>query len=138
MTGGIGVNAHGITPTPPFAASAVRRRTGHGLGFSSHHAVGTTRRLCRNIRVTNINTANLVACVHASSLHVSSRTQRTNGTCVNRRFNGRCLPAGTQICGAGNGTRSTRRTVHPSVPSVAPSQIGRSLANSRCQLCGLV
>lgn len=134
----IGGNAEGGDPAPPFVASALRRRTSEELSFRTEHAVGTTRRLCRNLSIGKLNAINLVACVEASSLHVSSRTETTNGRFVLSGCNRGCLPGGPHFFGSGNGIRSKRRTVHPSVPNIAPRSIGNSLAGSRCGVCGLI
>ncbi len=125
-------------PTPPFAADALRRRTSEGLNFAAGHAVLTTRRLCRNITVENINSMNLVACVEASSLEVSTSTRGRYEDCVNSTCKDRCLPGAPEFCGAGGSTRSTRRTVHPASVRFGPRDVGSSLGPSVCGLCGLV
>lgn len=93
----------GGSPTPPFAASALRRRTTHGLKCSISRAVVVTRHLCRS---------KLVACVHASSIGLDSLTLNATGRTVFRACNRGCC--GFHRCRAGDGkTRRTRRTVHP-------------------------
>ncbi len=112
------------SPTTPFAASALRRRTTHGLKLSMSRAVAVTRQLCRSKRV---------ACVHASSAGLSALYLNTDGGIVMRGVNRRCR--GTHGFGAGTGnTRRTRRTVHPACVS---HRAVRN-ASTRHQLCSLV
>lgn len=99
------VAAHplGGAPTTPFAASALRRRTTHGLKFAITRAVVITRHLCRS---------KLVACVHASSIGLSRLTIGTDHRAVSGLVNRHCMRGHRFTAGAGK-TRRTRRTVHP-------------------------
>lgn len=120
------VMAHpmGGDPTTPFAASALRRRTTHGLNFAMTRAVVITRGLCRS---------KLVACVHASSMGLSRCTARKDGITVTRVVNSRCIRPHRFTAGAGK-TRRTRRTVHPACVR------GRAVRKStrREGLCSLI
>lgn len=120
------VAAHPIggSPTTPFAASALRRRTTHGLKFAMTRAVVITRHLCRGKRV---------ACVHASSIGLSSLTLGADGRAVLSLVKRECIGIHGFTAGAGK-TRRTRRTVHPAC--VRGRAIGK--ANRRRGLCRLV
>lgn len=114
---------HG-SPTTPFAASALRRRTTQGLKCAITRAVVVTRHLCRR---------NLVACVHASSMGLSRLTLSSDQRIVASVVKSGCMGAQRFTAGAGN-TRRTRRTVHPACVA------GRAVRNAsrRRHLCRLV
>lgn len=120
------VAAHplGGAPPTPFAASALRRRTTHGLNCAITRAVVVTRHLCRS---------KFVACVHASSIGLSRFTAVNDGSTVVGVVNRHCIRPHRFRAGAGK-TRRTRRTVHPACVR------GRSVrkATRRGGLCSLV
>lgn len=128
--------AHG-TPLP-FAADALRRRTTGTLGFNARGAVHVTRRLCRNISVGKGKAINIVACLHASSAHVSRRTSTTTEDCVTRACKRTCITRKAGTGSTSGGVRSTRRTVQPASVAHAPTTVGSSLDESRFHLCRLV
>lgn len=114
----------GGDPTTPFAASALRRRTTHGLNCAMTRAVVLTRGLCRT---------KFVACVHASSMGLSRCTARKDGRTVVGVVNRECMRPHRFAAGAGK-TRRTRRTVHPAC--VRGTAIRTS--SRRGELCSLV
>lgn len=122
--GSVAAQPIGGSPTPPFAASALRRRTTHGLNFAITRAVVLTRHLCRD---------KLVACVHASSMGLSRLTLSSDQSTVLSLVKRHCMRAHRCTAGAGK-TRRTRRTVHPACVS------GRSVRKDsrRMHLCRLV
>lgn len=131
-----GRRGHG--PTRPFAASDVRRRTTGGLGFHAQGAVVITRRLCRKVTLNGRNSIKLVACVQASSAHISTNSVRRTRRCVANACNPRCTVRGRHRGGGSRSTRSTRRTVHPSDILEIPDRVRPFLAGSRFGLCRLV
>lgn len=125
-------------PAPPFITSTLQQEASRKLGFQSRRTMKVAQELYEGVDIEGMGATGLITYMRTDSLRVSNVAIEEVTQFIGNEFGSDYLPAKPRVFKSRNNAQDGHEAIRPSMPSLEPDKIKKSLTSDQYKLYKLI
>ncbi len=133
--------AHGTkkrSPSPPFITSTLQQEASRRLGMTPRRTMSIAQQLYEGVDVEGEGTVGLITYMRTDSLRLSEDALAAAGDFIRSHYGEAYYPGKPRRFKAGSNAQDAHEAIRPSIPSLTPEQVKKSLTGEQYRLYRLI
>ncbi len=125
-------------PSPPFITSTLQQEASRRLGMTPRRTMSIAQQLYEGVDVEGEGTIGLITYMRTDSLRLSEDALAAAGQFIRSHYGEEYYPGKPRRFKAGSNAQDAHEAIRPSIPSLTPEQVRKSLTGEQYRLYRLI
>ena len=126
------------SPSPPFITSTLQQEASRRLGMTPRRTMSVAQQLYEGVDIEGEGTIGLITYMRTDSLRLSEDALAAAGEYIRLHYGAEYYPGQPRRYKAGAGAQDAHEAIRPSVPSLTPEKVKKSLTGEQYRLYRLI
>ena len=126
------------SPSPPFITSTLQQEASRRLGMTPRRTMSVAQQLYEGVDIEGEGTIGLITYMRTDSLRLSEDALAAAGSYIREHYGAEYYPGQPRRFKAGAGAQDAHEAIRPSVPSLTPERVKKSLTGEQYRLYRLI
>ena len=126
------------SPSPPFITSTLQQEASRRLGMTPRRTMSIAQQLYEGVDVEGVGTVGLITYMRTDSQRLSEEAMAAAGVFIREHYGEEFYYGKPRVYKTGSNAQDAHEAIRPSIPSLTPEQVRKSLTPEQYRLYRLI